>query len=312
MMTKQAEELKEYGNTCFRKRRFTAAIDAYTEAITLFPNNAIYWTNRALCHMKRNDWRRVEADCRKALELDKDCTKALSLLGLSMVESKQLSEGIKYLEKAMERSKAEKLEKYIAFTWDVLAKAKYEEWEHGAALKQNKQEELRTICEKALKVEYEEAVKRLESTIQKSRDHVIVIDDDRVHDSSARRAEAQDYQQRSRTRKREEYLSLNDTYKDRCCTLSEVFDKAAEHNRPAEIPDYLTCKITMEIFKDPVITPGGITYEKSALLEHLQKVGEFDPVTREPLRADQIIPNFAIKAAASAYLKNNGWAYKQQ
>lgn len=288
MMTKQAEELKEYGNLCFRKKRFTAAIDAYTEAITLFPNNAIYWTNRALCHMKQNDWRRVEADCRKALELDKDCTKA------------------------MERSKAEKLEKYISFTWDVLAKAKYEEWEHGAVLKQNKQEELRTICEKALKVEYEEAVKRLESTIQKSRDHVIVIDDDRVHDSSARRAEAQDYQQRSRTRKREEYLSLNDTYKDRCCTLSEVFDKAAEHNRPAEIPDYLTCKITMEIFNDPVITPGGITYEKSALLEHLQKVGEFDPVTREPLRADQFIPNFAIKAAASAYLKNNGWAYKHQ
>jgi STIP1 family protein 1 len=68
----------------------------------------------------------------------------------------------------------------------------------------------------------------------------------------------------------------------------------------------------MEILKDPVITPSGITYEKSARLEHLQKVGEFDPVTRELLRSDQIIPNFAIKAAASAYLKDNGWAYKHQ
>lgn len=310
-MTKQAEELKEFGNTCFRKNRFTAAIDAYTEAITLFPNNAVYWTNRALCHMKHNDWTRVEADCRKALELDKDSTKALCLLGLAMVESKQLSEGIKCLEKGMERSKAGKLEKYIAFTWDVLAKAKYEEWENGAALRQNKQQELRKICERALKVEYEQAVKRLEST-GKSRNHVIVIDDDRAHDFSARRAQAQDHQQRSRTRKRAEYLSLNDIYKDRSCTLSEVFDKAAESNRPAEIPDYLTCKITMEILKDPVITPSGITYEKSALLEHLQKVGEFDPVTRELLRADQIIPNFAIKAAASAYLKDNGWAYKHQ
>ena len=63
-----------------------------------------------------------------------------------------------------------------------------------------------------------------------------------------------------------------------------------------QIPDYLTCKITMEILKDPVITPSGITYEKSALLEHLQKVGKFDPVTREVLTANQIIPNFAIKA----------------
>lgn len=311
-MTKQAEQLKELGNACFRKKRFTAAIDAYTEAITLFPNNAVFWTNRALCHRKRNDWMRVEADCRKALELDKDSAKALYLLGLAMVESKQLSEGIKYLEKAMERSKTGKLEEYIAFTWDVLAKAKYEEWEHGAALRQNKQEELRTICERALKVEYEEAVKRLESATGKSRNNVIVIDDERTHDFSARRAQAQDYQQRSRIRKRAEYLSLNDIYKDRCSTLSEVFDKAAERNRPAEIPDYLTCKITMEILKDPVITPSGITYEKSAVLEHLQKVGKFDPVTRQVLTADQLIPNFAIKEAANAYLKENGWAYKHQ
>ena len=93
---------------------------------------------------------------------------------------------------------------------------------------------------------------------------------------------------------------------------TEVFDKAAESNRPTEIPDYLTCKITMEVLKDPVITPSGITYEKSTLLEHLQKVGKFDPVTREVLTADQIIPNFAIKAAANAYLKDNGWAYKHQ
>ena len=184
--------------------------------------------------MKHNDWTWVEADCRKALELDKDSTKALCLLGLAMVESKQLSEGIKCLEKGMERSKAGKLEKYIAFTSDVFAKAKYEEWEDGAALRQNRQQELRKICERALKVEYEQAVKRLEST-GKSRNHVIVIDDDRAHDISARRAQAQDYQQRSRTRKRAEYLSLNDIYKDRSCTLSEVFDKAAESNRPAEL-----------------------------------------------------------------------------
>lgn len=311
-MTKQAEQLKELGNACYRKKRFTAAIDAYTEAITLFPNNAIYWTNRALCHRKLNDWTQVEADCRKALELDKGSAKVLYLLGLAMVESKRLNEGIKYLEKAMEQSKTGKLDEYIAFTWDVLAKAKYEEWEHGAALRQNKQKELRTICERALKVEHEEAVKRLESATGKSRNNVIVIDDEKTHDFSARRAQAQDYQQRSRTRKREEYLSLNEIYKDRCSTLSEVFDKAAESNRPAEIPDYLTCKITMEILKDPVITPSGITYEKSALLEHLQKVGKFDPVTRKELTADQIIPNFAIKAAANAYLKENGWAYKHQ
>jgi STIP1 family protein 1 len=28
----------------------------------------------------------------------------------------------------------------------------------------------------------------------------------------------------------------------------------------------------MDLFRDPVITPSGVTYERSALLEHLRKV----------------------------------------
>ncbi len=39
-----------------------------------------------------------------------------------------------------------------------------------------------------------------------------------------------------------------------------------------QVPDHFCCKITMDIFRDPVITPSGITYERSALLEHLRKV----------------------------------------
>jgi tetratricopeptide (TPR) repeat protein len=64
-----AERLKEDGNNCFKKERFGAAIDAYTEAIALSPNVPAYWTNRALCHMKRKDWTKVEEDCRKAIQL---------------------------------------------------------------------------------------------------------------------------------------------------------------------------------------------------------------------------------------------------
>nr|GEW22196.1 E3 ubiquitin-protein ligase CHIP-like [Tanacetum cinerariifolium]GEW31533.1 E3 ubiquitin-protein ligase CHIP-like [Tanacetum cinerariifolium] len=66
----QAEQLKQDGNLYFKKNRLGAAIDAYTEAITLCPNVPVYWTNRALCHLKRNDWKRVEEDCLKAVQLD--------------------------------------------------------------------------------------------------------------------------------------------------------------------------------------------------------------------------------------------------
>ncbi|KAK4492174.1 hypothetical protein RD792_002972 [Penstemon davidsonii] len=66
----QAEQLRLDRNAYFKICRFGAAIEAYTEAITLCPNIPVYWTNRALCHRKRNEWTRVEEDCRKAIQLD--------------------------------------------------------------------------------------------------------------------------------------------------------------------------------------------------------------------------------------------------
>eukprot|EP01018_Ginkgo_biloba_P025030 Gb_03039 [translate_table: standard] len=79
-VAKQAELLKQDGNNYFKKDRLGAAIEAYTQAITLCPNVPVYWTNRALCHRKRDDWGKVESDCRKALELDNNSVKLLLTL----------------------------------------------------------------------------------------------------------------------------------------------------------------------------------------------------------------------------------------
>ncbi|KAL0389897.1 UNVERIFIED_CONTAM: E3 ubiquitin-protein ligase CHIP [Sesamum calycinum] len=92
--------------------------------------------------------------------------------------------------------------------------------------------------------------------------------------------------------------------------LGRVFNKAAEDDTPTEVPDYLCCKITLDIFRDPVITPSGFTYERAVILDHLQKVGRFDPITRESLYPSQLVPNLAIKEAVSAYLEKHGWDNK--
>lgn len=94
--------------------------------------------------------------------------------------------------------------------------------------------------------------------------------------------------------------------------LGQVFQKAAEDDTPSEVPDYLCCKITLDILRDPVITPSGVSYERAVLLDHLEKVGNFDPVTREPLEPSQLVPNLAIKEAVHAYLDKHGWAYKTE
>lgn len=103
---------------------------------------------------------------------------------------------------------------------------------------------------------------------------------------------------------------LSENIVDQIKLLNEVFCKAVEDDTPCEIPDYLCCKITLDILQDPVITPSGVSYERVALLEHLEKVGKFDPFTREPLDKNQLIPNLSIKGAVQEYLKKHGWAYK--
>ncbi|CAH8343593.1 unnamed protein product [Eruca vesicaria subsp. sativa] len=238
MAAKQAERLKEDGNSCFKKERFGAAIDAYTGAITLSPKVPVYWTNRALCHMKRKDWIRVEEDCRKAVQLDHNSVKAHYMLGLALLQREDYPEGVKALQRALDLGR-------------------------GA----NPTGE---TCEVALNQQR-------------------ALDMSRTEESSE-----------------EAYTSYTEQLK----ALDRVFEKVAEDDKPTEVPDYLCCNITLEIFRDPVISPSGVTYERAAILEHIDKVGKFDPITREKLDPSKLVPNLAIKEAVASYLEKHVWAYK--
>ncbi|KAK8466613.1 hypothetical protein PHAVU_008G134500 [Phaseolus vulgaris] len=131
-VAKQAEQLRVDGNNYFKKERFGASIDAYTEAIALCPDVPVYWTNRALCHLKRNDWTRVEEDSRQAMKLDNNLVKAHYMLGLSLVQRQEFAEGILELKKALDLDRGSHPKGHmVEEIWQELAKAKYLEWEHS-------------------------------------------------------------------------------------------------------------------------------------------------------------------------------------
>ncbi len=73
------------------------------------------------------------------------------------------------------------------------------------------------------------------------------------------------------------------------------------------VPDWLIDPITFEVMHDPMVTPTGVSYERVSLLKHVKASG-FDPITRQPLKVDQLIPNVALKNACSEFLEQNGWA----
>lgn len=316
---KQAEILKDQGNLYFKKERLGAAIEAYTEAITLRPNVATYWTNRALCHKRRNEWDRVEADCRKALELDKSSLKARYMLGLALLQNNQYGEAIKQLEKALELGRGCEQGNEVEAIWQEVAKARYTEWEQAAKPRLQKQDALRKFCEQALQETFNnDLVKLSRGKGAQYSDGCFPSDDSEavlkgVDGTCIAPIEIQDTEEEiddQTTRAPIKISKLRNSYIEQKQILAEVFDKAAQCDKPSEVPEYLCCKITMDIFRDPVITPSGVTYERAVILDHLQKVGKFDPLTRASLQPEQLVRNLAIKEAVQAYLADHGWAYK--
>ena len=65
-------------------------------------------------------------------------------------------------------------------------------------------------------------------------------------------------------------------------------------------PKYLICPLTKEIFREPVISPEGNTFEKTAILEHL-KTSKTDPITNNSMTEDCLFPNSAIADCVYKY-----------
>lgn len=193
------------------------------------------------------------------------------MLGLALLQRLEYNEGAKELDKALDLGRGADPNGYmVEEIWQELSKAKYLLWEHESSKRSWELQSLKEACETALKEKHVFNISETEGFV------------DEVSASHLKQLES----------------------------LEQVFRNAVEADIPSEVPDYLCCKITLDILRDPVVTPSGVTYERAVILEHLQKVGRFDPVTREPLHPSQLVPNLAIKEAVQAFLENHGWAYK--
>ncbi|KAI1410898.1 hypothetical protein F5Y13DRAFT_167073 [Hypoxylon sp. FL1857] len=79
----QAEDLKAKGNRAMASKDYPTAIDLYTQALALYPNNAIYLSNRAAAYSAARDHASARSDAEAAVRIDPKYTKAWSRLGLA-------------------------------------------------------------------------------------------------------------------------------------------------------------------------------------------------------------------------------------
>jgi tetratricopeptide (TPR) repeat protein len=92
MATKQAEEMKAKGNDEFKKGNHAKAIEYYTYATELDPNNSLMYTNRSNAYYQMKNWEKSARDARKAIEKDSKNVKGYYRLGMALMEMNQLKE----------------------------------------------------------------------------------------------------------------------------------------------------------------------------------------------------------------------------
>ncbi|KIJ28582.1 hypothetical protein M422DRAFT_189532 [Sphaerobolus stellatus SS14] len=81
VLPQDAERIKAEGNALFGKGDYANAIDKYTTAISIVPDNAILYANRSACYMALKRYGDARTDAKKATELDPSYSKGWGRLG---------------------------------------------------------------------------------------------------------------------------------------------------------------------------------------------------------------------------------------
>lgn len=81
-----ADFYKIRGNNNFKKGLYAEAINDYSQAISNNPTEAVYYTNRAICHSKLRQFRPAMEDCERAIRCNSKSIKGFYLLGQCQME----------------------------------------------------------------------------------------------------------------------------------------------------------------------------------------------------------------------------------
>lgn len=77
-----------------------------------------------------------------------------------------------------------------------------------------------------------------------------------------------------------------------------------------DVPHEFICPLTLEIFNDPLMDRRGMNFERSAIVEWLNRGHETCPLTREPLGYRSLIPNINLRMKVEHFKRENGYDVK--
>ncbi|XP_053725716.1 small glutamine-rich tetratricopeptide repeat-containing protein alpha [Synchiropus splendidus] len=98
----EAERLKTDGNDQMKVENFSAAVEFYSKAIALNPQNAVYYCNRAAAYSKLGNYAGAVQDCEEAISIDPNYSKAYGRMGLALTSLNKHTEAVGFYKKALE------------------------------------------------------------------------------------------------------------------------------------------------------------------------------------------------------------------
>lgn len=255
--------------------------------------------------MKLQQWTSAISDCRKALEIDNSLVKAHFFLGQALTETGSYDEALKNLQRAHELAREKQINfgDDIAYQIRLVKRLKWSKVEDEAA---ELEDELQTYLIDLIRKDRDEKLQDLNCKLT-------AVKTDAANSSWQPTASSSQSNNPATPEDEVKNLEIQETNTKSKCDiyinkLDNIFDNLRRSRRKRGVPDYLCGKISFEIMHEPVITPSGITYDRQDIEEHLKRVGHFDPITRQPLKANQLIPNLAMKEVVDVYINDNEWS----
>ncbi|MEQ2278289.1 hypothetical protein XENORESO_015676, partial [Xenotaenia resolanae] len=90
------------GNDQMKVENYAAAVEFYSKAIALNPQNAVYYCNRAAAYSKLGNYAGAVQDCEQAIRIDPNYSKAYGRMGLALASLNKHTEAVSYYRKALE------------------------------------------------------------------------------------------------------------------------------------------------------------------------------------------------------------------
>jgi stress-induced-phosphoprotein 1 len=79
-----ADDLKKAGNDLMAAKKFGEAIEKFTEAIALQPDNHILYSNRSAAHASEKNWAQALSDAEKTTQIKPDWAKGWGRKGAAL------------------------------------------------------------------------------------------------------------------------------------------------------------------------------------------------------------------------------------